>query len=203
MENVFRKEKAVRFYCNSQFYWPYDRIWGSTRIHSRAIIIFNLHQWSVCLQTITRFYADGTALFVSGKLLSDVQTLTNLELFNVSQWMQANSLIVSTKTVALIITPQSHLSLPGANDKSSIDFTFNNDIVQPSTSGITIDYKLSLKQHIIFLENRVARSVEIIAKVSCYIPFNTRITLYHALVHSQPLYALPIWHLLTKLISIN
>ena len=61
--------------------------------------------------------------------------------------MQANSLIVSTKTVAPIITPQLHLSIPSANDKSSIDFTFNNDIVQPSTSGITIDYKLSLKQH--------------------------------------------------------
>ena len=46
---------------------------------------------------------------------------------------------------------------------------------------------------IILLENRVARSVGIIAKASYYLPFNTLITLYHALVHSQLLYALPIW----------
>ena len=46
-------------------------------------------------------------------------------------------------------------------------------LVQPSTSakylGITIDNKLSFKQHIILLENRVARSVGIIAKASYYL----------------------------------
>ena len=129
--------------------------------------------------------------------MSDIQTLTNLELFNVSQWMQANSLVVNTaKTVVLIITPQLHHSISSATDISSIKFTFNNQIVQPSTSakylGRTIDNKLSLKQHIIRLENRVAGSVEFIAKVRYYLPFNTLITLYHALVHSQLLYALPI-----------
>ena len=112
--------------------------------------------------------------------------------------MQANSLVVNTaRTVALIITPQLHHSIPSATDKSSINFTFNKQIVQPSTSakylGRTIDNKLSLKQHIIRLENRVACSVEFIAKVRYYLPFNTLITLYHALVHSQLLYALPIW----------
>ena len=58
------------------------------------------------------------------------------------------------------------------------------------TPGITIDNKLSFKQHINLLENRVACSV---GKVSYYLPFNILITLYHALVHSQLLYALPIW----------
>ena len=158
------------------------------------IYINDLH---LCLQTISRFYTDDTALFISGKLLSDIQTLTNLELINVSQWMQANSLVVNTaKTFALIITPKLYHSIPSANDKSSINFTFNNQIVQPSTSakylGITIDNKLFFKQHIIILENRVARLVRIIAKVSHYLPFNTLITLYHALVHSHLLYALPI-----------
>ena len=77
------------------------------------------------LTNYTRFYADDTAQFISGKSLSDIQTLTNLKLFNVSQWMQANSLVVnSAKT--LIVTPQLHHSIPSANDKSSIDFTFNN-----------------------------------------------------------------------------
>ena len=74
-----------------------------------------------------------------------------MELFNAFQWMQANSLVINTaKTVALIITPQLHHSIPSANDKSSIDFTFNIQIVQPSTSakylGITDDNKLSFKQ---------------------------------------------------------
>ena len=51
--------------------------------------------------------------------------------------MQANSLVVNTaKTVALIITPQLHHSIPSANDKFLINFTFNNQIVQPSLSKI-------------------------------------------------------------------
>ena len=162
------------------------------------LFLIYINNLPLCLQTIPRLYADDTALFTSGKSLSDIQTLTNFELFNVSQWIQANSLVVNTaKTVALIITPQLHHSIPSANDKSLINFTFNNQIVQPSTSaiylGITIDNKLSFKQYIILLENRVARSEGIIAKVSYYLPFNTLITLYHALVHSQLLYVLPIW----------
>ena len=52
--------------------------------------------------------------------------------------------------------------------------------------------KLSFKHHIILLVNRVARSVGIIAEVSHYLSLNTLITLYHALLHSQLLYALPI-----------
>ena len=36
------------------------------------------------------------------------------------------------KTVALIIVPQLQLSISSAYDKSSIDFTFNYLLVQPS-----------------------------------------------------------------------
>ena len=163
------------------------------------LLLICINDLPLCLQTILRLYADSTALSISGKSFSDVQTLTNLELCNISQLMKANSLVVNTaKTVALIITPQLHLSIPSANDKYSIDFTFNNQILQSSTSAkyirITIDNKFSFKQHIIFFEDRVARSVGIIAKVSYnHLSFNTLITLFHAFVQLQLLYALPIW----------
>ena len=51
--------------------------------------------------------------------------------------MQANSLVVNTaKTVVLIITPELHLSILRANNhKSLMDFTFNNQTVQPFTSA--------------------------------------------------------------------
>ena len=126
------------------------------------LFLIYINDLPFCLQTLPRFYAGDTALFISGKSLSDIQTLTTFELFYVSQWMQANSLVVNTaKTVALIITPQLHHSIPSANGKSSIDFTFINQIVHPSTSAkylsTTIDNKFLHKQHIIFLENRAAR----------------------------------------------
>ena len=128
--------------CTIKFGVPQGSILGS------LLFLIYINDLPLCLQTIPSFYADDTALFISEKLLSDIQTLTNLELFNVSQWMQANSLVVNTaKTVALKVVPQLHHSI------SSINFSFNNQIVQPSTSakylGITVDNKLSFKQHII------------------------------------------------------
>ena len=79
------------------------------------LFLIYINDLPLCLQTIPRFYVDDTALLISG-LLSDVQVSTNLVFFIVSQCMQANSLIVNTaKTVALIIAPQLHLSIPSAN----------------------------------------------------------------------------------------
>ena len=95
--------------------------------------------------------------------------------------------LITAKTVALIIASQLHLFIPSANDKSSIDFTFNNQMIPSSTSakylGITINNRLSFKQHIIFLENS---SAKIIVKVSYNLPlalyafvtFTTRPTLH-------------------------
>ena len=60
--------------------------------------------------------------------------LTDLELFNVSQWLQANRLVVNiAKIVALIIAPKLDLSVPSANNNSPIDFTFYNEMIQSST----------------------------------------------------------------------
>ena len=57
-------------------------------ISGPSLFLIHINDLFLCLQTTPRFYADDTALFISGKLLSAIQTLTNLELFNVSQWMQ-------------------------------------------------------------------------------------------------------------------
>ena len=48
------------------------------------LFLIYINDFLLCLQTIPRFYADDTVLFTSGKSLSDIQTLTNLELFYVS-----------------------------------------------------------------------------------------------------------------------
>ena len=81
------------------------------------LFLIYINDLRLCLQTIPRLHADDAALFIFGKSLSDIQTLINLELFNVSQWMQANSLVINTaKTVVLIITSQLHLSIPSANE---------------------------------------------------------------------------------------
>jgi len=82
------------------------------------------------------------------------------------------------------------------NTNINLDLKFNNMNIQPSTSakylGIITDDRLTFKQHIISLENKVARSVGFIAKLSYFLPFNTLITFYYYLFHAHLLYALPV-----------
>ena len=55
-----------------------------------------------CLDSTPRFFADDTALTITGKDFNSMESLANLELFKVSKWMMSNNLIVNaSKTVAL------------------------------------------------------------------------------------------------------
>ena len=73
----------------------------------------------------------------------------------------------------------------------------NSQTVIPTESakylGITIDDELSFKKHIALLENKIARSVGVIAKLSYYLPSVSLVNLYYSLVHSHLLYTLPVW----------
>ena len=95
------------------------------------------------------------------------------------------------KTLSLVISPFLHKPNPALN------LTFNYEIIQTSEIakylGIAFDNKLSFKIHVMFLEKKAARSVGIIAKLSSYLPSKSLLTLYYSLVHTNLLYALPIW----------
>ena len=55
-----------------------------------------------CLDAILRFFADDTALLITGKNFDSMESLAHLELSKVSKWMMSNNLIVNaSKTVAL------------------------------------------------------------------------------------------------------
>ena len=82
------------------------------------------------------------------------------------------------------------------NNNDTQSYVLNGETVCSSNSakylGITIDNQLSFKTHISNLESITARSVDVIAKLSYYLPRNTLLTLYYSLVHSHFLYALPV-----------
>lgn len=146
-----------------------------------------------CLNTIPRFFADDTALMVTGRNIQELQTVVDSELQNVSEWMTCNSLTVNpTKSTALIITPYLRKPLPQITE-----FSLNKAKIQPSAVakylGVYIDDKLSFKSHISYIEKKISRSVGIISKLHKYLPCKTLLTMYYSLVHTHLLYALPIW----------
>ena len=115
-----------------------------------------------------------------------------MELSNVLQWMNANSLILNAaKSEALVVSPYVRKSEP------PVTFEIGKDFFQSSISAkyldVTIDNHLFFNQHITVLENKVARSVGIISKLRFYLPQSSPVILYFSLVHTHLLYALPLW----------
>ena len=97
-----------------------------------------------------------------------------------------------SKTQALSIAQFIHKSSP------SLYLNLCNNIVNIFNTakylGILSDDQLSFKSHINFLEKKLSsRSVGIMAKLSYHLPFNALLTLYHSLVHTHLICALPVW----------
>ena len=106
--------------------------------------------------------------------------------------MLTNSLTINpTKTISLLISPNYR--------KSSLNYScfLNDDQIDASHYAkylrLILDDRLSFKAHIEFLETKISRSVGIMSKLSYYLPTETLITLYYALIHSHILYGLPVW----------
>ena len=147
-----------------------------------------------CLKTDRRLFADDTALLIDEKNFANVESVTNSELSHTSRWMIANSLTVNPKyTLALLISPQLR------NDCSSpqVTLTLNSEMINTTETArhlkIIIDSKLKFQPHISLLEKKLARSVGILTKLSHFLPQEALLNLYYSLIHSQLLYALPVW----------
>ena len=78
-----------------------------------------------------------------------------------------------------------------------MEITCGDNTISTQTSvkylGLTIDNKLSFKQHIQCIERKIACSVGVMGKLKYYLPKETLLQLYYALVYSQLTYALPVW----------
>ena len=110
--------------------------------------------------------------------------------------LMANNLIANAlKTVAL---PVSTVSRGFLNAKSELTLALSGQTLHPFYSakylGIILDDHLSFKSHIEILENKIARPVRVITRLSYYLPFYTLIIIgYYTLVHSHLIHALPEW----------
>ena len=98
----------------------------------------------------------------------------------------------SQQTLALNISPLSRLTTP-------LELTLTLDNVKINTPsaakylGILIIDQFSFKSQIAHLESKISRSVGVIAKLRYYLPPDTSLNLYFAIVHSHLLYGLPMW----------
>ena len=146
---------------------------------------------------ITKLYADDSCLLVNAANPYQLETIINNNLKQMHEWTTANLITVNPiKSSIIIIPPKRRQVLPNFN----IHINSSKILVHESAKylGIHLDCHINFRQHINFLESKIARSVGILTKLKHVLPEKALISLYYALVSSHLLYGLTVWSGISK-----
>lgn len=138
-------------------------------------------------------FADDTNLFIDGKTPQEAVNKANQVLDRLKLYLEANYLHINiSKSKYLHFKPpRKKVQLP------ETQIMFNG---QPLDSvddirflGVIIDHKLSWKNHVKTVTNKVRCSIGQLYNMSRVIPYKLRATIYNAIINSQLSYAIPVW----------
>ena len=146
---------------------------------------------SVCKHTFPILFADDTNLFSSGKEIKTLETNINNELSHISIWLKVNKLSLNIKkTHYMIFRKRKKDSL---NVKLSIDGELSNEVDKTKFLGVLIDNKLTWKQHIAYVSDKIACGIGMIIKARQYLDKQGLISLYNSFIYPYLTYCNHIW----------
>ena len=127
------------------------------------LFLIYINDRSNCTSNSPRLFADDSYLIFHDHNLSRLEQLCNNELYKVIHWMRINKLTVnSVKTQALIISPKFNDNT--ADIKLFLNHTRINLYTNIKYLGIIIDKHLNFKDHLNYIESKLARAVDILYK---------------------------------------
>ena len=135
-------------------------------------------------------FADDASLYLIGANPAQLIMKANVELDRLLQWVRANRLTVNIdKSIYMIHTNRQTNFLP--------PLFFNFETLKLKTShkvlGVIVDNKLTFKQHIQSLCQKLSRSIAMINHVNKLLPINVLKTLYYSYIQSHLTYCLCIF----------
>ena len=138
-------------------------------------------------------YADDTTILHSAKDIDSLFKISNDNLPNVLKYFSANKLSVNLKKCNCIIFQNSHRPLDNYINQLKI----NNQVIplvnETKFLGVFIDSRLSWKKHIAEIENKIAKSIGIIYRLSSFVPQNILRILYCSLILPYLNYCNLVW----------
>ena len=135
-------------------------------------------------------FADDSNIFFSHKDPKYLLDTINQELRQVSEWIKSNKLSLNLQTTNYMLFSNIIDELPG-------NIVFENNNIQRVLStkflGITIDDKLSWKEHTDNICKIISRNIGIINKVKFYFPTRILLNLYSTLILPHLNYGIIAW----------
>lgn len=146
----------------------------------------------------TTLYADDTYLMLSDTNLDKLEKRVNTELEKIDEWLIQNKLSLNySKTNYLLINKD-----PRKKVESEFKLNIRDNVLNRYESvkylGLYIDQNINWNQHIMFVNNQIAKCTGIFYRLKHYVDKSTLLQLYYSLVHSRLQYGLLIWGTATQ-----
>ena len=130
--------------------------------------------------------ADDTNLFLTHKDISYLFETANLQLERINQWFISNKLSLNVSK-----TKQSFFNKPNKRDDILLllpKLNINNSEIERSEClkflGVLLDENLCWKEHIKYIESKIAKNIGLLFKAKPYIDRHSLWSLYHSYIHS-------------------
>ena len=143
-------------------------------------------------------FADDTNLLYADKDLKSLESVINIELQKVCDWLNANKLTINAKKSNFVIFRPSQkkrsyqINIRIYNNASNSD-TFLECKDYAKFLGVLIDKNLTWKYHIDYIASKISRVVGIISRLRHSVPLNTLIQVYRSLIFPYTHYGIAAW----------
>ena len=130
-------------------------------------------------------FADDTNFFLEHSFFKTV----NDELIKINEWFSANRLNVRKTKFSLFHKSGKKYSIPSYLPTLKIN---NHDIERVKTMkflGVLLDDNLSWKEHIKYLENKIAKNIGLLYRAKPFLNKEYLLALYYSYIHSYLNYA--------------
>ena len=140
-------------------------------------------------------FADDTNFFFMHSNINTLLKTVNDELIKINEWFSANklSLNVGKTKFSLFHKSGKKYSIPSHLPTLKIK---NHDVERVNTMkflGVLLDDNLSWKEHIKYLENKIAKNIGLMYRAKPFLDKESLLALYYSYIHSYLNYANLAW----------
>ena len=156
-----------------------------------------------CLSNSTPcLFADDTNLSLSGTDRADLELKANHELILINNWLEANRLHLNVaKTEFLLIGTRQRLALLNELPILKIGENIVKNVSTTKTLGVIVDQNLSWEDHIEHITKKVVSGLGAIKRIKPFVPENTLLYIYNALIRSHFDYCCEVWGCVGKVLK--